>query len=89
MILSWILFFAAQTSFRWRYKQAYGILKQLNDIFTRMTSRSCARSAASCRRTRHGGHRLVAAAAAPGDLHPPRADLPRLAGAYTHPQVDA
>ena len=29
---------AAQTSFRWRYKQAYVILNQLNDIFTRMTT---------------------------------------------------
>jgi uncharacterized protein YggT (Ycf19 family) len=38
VILSWVLFFASQTSFRWRYKGAYGILNQLNDIFTRMTS---------------------------------------------------
>jgi len=38
VILSWILFFASQTSFRWRYKQAYVILNQLNEIFTRMTS---------------------------------------------------
>jgi uncharacterized protein YggT (Ycf19 family) len=38
VILSWILFFASQTSFRWRYKAAYNILIQLNDIFTRMTS---------------------------------------------------
>ena len=37
VILSWILFFASQTSFRWRYKSAYVILNQLNDIFTRMT----------------------------------------------------
>lgn len=37
VIISWILFFASQTSFRWRYKAAYGILNQLNDIFTRMT----------------------------------------------------
>src|SRR5712672_3588790 len=37
VIISWILFFASQTSFRWRYKSAYGILNQLNDIFTRMT----------------------------------------------------
>jgi len=38
VIISWLLFFASQTSFRWRYKQAYVILNQLNDIFTRMTS---------------------------------------------------
>jgi uncharacterized protein YggT (Ycf19 family) len=38
VILSWILFFASQTSFRWRYRGAYGILNQLNDISTRMTS---------------------------------------------------
>ena len=38
VILSWVLFFASQPSFRWRYKSAYVILNQLNDIFTRMTS---------------------------------------------------
>jgi uncharacterized protein YggT (Ycf19 family) len=38
VVISWVLFFAAQTSFRWRYKQAYVILNQLNDIFTRMTT---------------------------------------------------
>lgn len=37
VIISWILFFASQTSFRWRYRGAYHILNQLNDIFTRMT----------------------------------------------------
>src|SRR5439155_4077062 len=37
VVISWALFFASQTSFRWRYKVAYGILTQLNDIFTRMT----------------------------------------------------
>ncbi len=37
VIISWLLFFAAQTSFRWRHKSAYVILNQLNDIFTRMT----------------------------------------------------
>jgi uncharacterized protein YggT (Ycf19 family) len=37
VIISWALFFASQTSFRWRYKGAYVILNQLNDIFTRMT----------------------------------------------------
>jgi uncharacterized protein YggT (Ycf19 family) len=35
VILSWALFFASQTSFRWRYKTAYNILLQLNDIFSR------------------------------------------------------
>lgn len=37
VVISWILFFASQTSFRWRYRGAYNILNQLNDIFTRMT----------------------------------------------------
>ena len=37
MILSWILFFASQTSFRWRNRGAYHLLEQLNDIFSRMT----------------------------------------------------
>ena len=37
VVISWILFFASQTSFRWRYRGAYHILNQLNDIFTRMT----------------------------------------------------
>lgn len=37
VILSWILFFASQTSFRWRYRGVYHLLEQLNDIFTRMT----------------------------------------------------
>lgn len=37
VVISWILFFASQTSFRWRYKAAYAILNQLNEIFTRMT----------------------------------------------------
>ena len=36
VIISWLLFFAAQTSFRWRNKGAYTILNQLNDIFGRM-----------------------------------------------------
>jgi len=36
VIISWILFFASQTSFRWRNKAAYSILNQLNDIFGRM-----------------------------------------------------
>ena len=37
VILSWILFFARQSQFRWRYRQAYHVLEQLDDIFTRMT----------------------------------------------------
>ena len=37
VIISWFIFFASQTSFRWRYRTAYSILNQLNEIFTRMT----------------------------------------------------
>jgi len=37
VIISWILFFTSQSSFRWRYKSAFSILSQLNDIFSRMT----------------------------------------------------
>ena len=37
VILSWILFFASQTSFRWRYRTGFNLLMQLNDIFSRMT----------------------------------------------------
>jgi YggT family protein len=37
VILSWIMFFASQTSFRWRYRTFYGILAQLNDLMSRMT----------------------------------------------------
>jgi len=37
VIISWIVFFASQTSFRWRNRAAYNILNQLNDIFSRMT----------------------------------------------------
>jgi uncharacterized protein YggT (Ycf19 family) len=37
VVISWILFFASQTSARWRYRTAFGILMQLNEIFTRMT----------------------------------------------------
>ncbi len=36
VILSWIVFFASQTSFRWRNRGAYNVLIQLNEIFTRM-----------------------------------------------------
>ena len=37
VILSWILFFLRNSQFRWRHKQFYGLLEQLNDIFERMT----------------------------------------------------
>ena len=37
VIISWILFFASQSSMRWRYKGFYTVLNQLNDIFSRMT----------------------------------------------------
>ena len=36
VIISWIVFFASQTSFRWRNRTAYNILNQLNEIFGRM-----------------------------------------------------
>jgi uncharacterized protein YggT (Ycf19 family) len=37
VIISWILFFASQSSMRWRYRGFYNVLNQLNEIFTRMT----------------------------------------------------
>jgi len=37
VIISWILFFASQSSVRWRYHGFYNVLNQLNDIFSRMT----------------------------------------------------
>lgn len=37
VILSWILFFLRGSKFRWRNRQFYGVLEQLNDIFERMT----------------------------------------------------
>lgn len=36
VILSWIVFFMSQSTFRLRHRGFYGILMQLNDIFTRM-----------------------------------------------------
>lgn len=36
VLLSWLAFFAGQTSFRWRYRTAYNVLMQLNDILSRM-----------------------------------------------------
>ena len=37
VILSWVLFFLRNSQFRWRHRQFYGVLEQLNDIFERMT----------------------------------------------------
>ena len=37
VILSWILFFLRESKFRWRHRQFYGVLEQLNDLFERMT----------------------------------------------------
>ena len=37
VIISWILFFASQSSVRWRYRGFYNVLTQLNDIFSRIT----------------------------------------------------
>ncbi|HEX3580935.1 MAG TPA: YggT family protein [Thermoanaerobaculia bacterium] len=37
VIISWILFFASQSSVRWRYRGFYNVLNQLNDIFSRIT----------------------------------------------------
>lgn len=37
VILSWILFFLRNSQFRWRRRQVYHVLEQLNDIFERMT----------------------------------------------------
>ena len=36
VILSWIMFFAGQTSFRWRHRNFFCVIEQLNDIFSRM-----------------------------------------------------
>jgi YggT family protein len=37
VILSWLLVFLRNSKFRWRYRQFYGILELLDDIFERMT----------------------------------------------------
>jgi uncharacterized protein YggT (Ycf19 family) len=37
VILSWVLFFLRESKFRWRHRQFYGLLEQLNDVFERMT----------------------------------------------------
>jgi YggT family protein len=36
VVLSWIVFFASQTSFRWRNRGIYNLLAQLNDLLNRM-----------------------------------------------------
>lgn len=36
VILSWILFFLERSKFKWRYRQFYLLLEQLNDLCTRM-----------------------------------------------------
>jgi YggT family protein len=38
VVISWILFFVSQTSFRMRHRAFYNILSQLNDFFTRATN---------------------------------------------------
>lgn len=35
VILSWVVFFTAQTSFRWRHRGLFHFLFQLNEIFSR------------------------------------------------------
>lgn len=37
VILSWIIFFLRDSKFRWRHRQVYGLLEQLNDLCERMT----------------------------------------------------
>src|SRR3954471_20463404 len=37
VILSWIVFFTRQSSFRWKPKQFYNILQRRDEIRTRMT----------------------------------------------------
>jgi uncharacterized protein YggT (Ycf19 family) len=37
VILSWVLFFLRESKFRWRHRQFYGLLEQLDDIAERMT----------------------------------------------------
>jgi uncharacterized protein YggT (Ycf19 family) len=37
VILSWILFFLRDSKFRWRHRQFFQVLAQLDEIFTRMT----------------------------------------------------
>jgi len=35
VILSWVLFFLSQSSFRWRRRQVYAVLIQINEFFQR------------------------------------------------------
>jgi YggT family protein len=35
VILSWIVFFASNSSMRWRHRGVYGVLTQINDFFSR------------------------------------------------------
>jgi uncharacterized protein YggT (Ycf19 family) len=37
VVLSWVLLFLRNSQFRWRHRQFYGILEQLDDLFERMT----------------------------------------------------
>lgn len=37
VILSWVLFFLRQSSFRWRHRQIFSVLEQLDEVFSRMT----------------------------------------------------
>jgi uncharacterized protein YggT (Ycf19 family) len=37
VVLSWVLFFLRNSQFRWRHRQLYGVLEQLDDVFERMT----------------------------------------------------
>lgn len=38
VILSWIVFFASQTSFRWKYRGAFNFITQLNQFLDRAAS---------------------------------------------------
>lgn len=38
VILSWIVFFTAQSSFRWKHRSAFNILVQLDELFSRLTT---------------------------------------------------
>lgn len=38
VIISWFVFFAAQTSFRWRYRTFFNILVQLDQLLSRAAS---------------------------------------------------
>lgn len=37
VILSWVLLFASNSSFRWKYRSAYRTLDLINDFFSRAT----------------------------------------------------